>query len=214
MNSPTGNFSARRTLLRAAVHSERALAWLPDDHTAAHHRARDILTGLAQHCRTAADALLTDPTLATEPDWSARFRTVTQLADHARDIVALLRGTVFSTPGPDHHDQRWDEIETLYQQARHLAAAIPEVVPRHDHNTIPGSQAISLARLAIHHAALSGAAATIRHALVAAAALPYPDPRVTQLTALARQLDRHAIDLHTHHHTHREPRTTAAIPTR
>lgn len=188
-----------RDLLVAAARCERALAAFPDDDPD-HRRARAILTATARHCRTAAQVFDLDPTLADELHDTGRLRAIDLLAELARQLRPALRFACSKTDLDRWPRQtRWDEAEALVARGTDLAETIVQVLPRPDHATEAGSQAISHDRLAAHADGLSDAAATIRAAIADALRLPHPDPQALALARLADQLARQADDLAAHH---------------
>lgn len=187
-------------LLAAAQRCVQARNRFLDDSTD-HHRARWILAAMASHCRYAANVFAIDPTLASEPYNTGRFRSIDLLAEMARQVKPLLvqacdpRDTGRMRP----RQERWDEVEALFDRAKQIARTIVDVVPRHDHDTELGSRAISRDRLAANAHELADAAAQVRAACGAAQYnLPHVDPTVHELTAIARQLEQHATDLAAH----------------
>jgi hypothetical protein len=176
-----------------------------NENTTGGRRAREILAGLAEHCRVAAAALLTDPTLATEPFSTGRFRSVDLLTELSRQLTSLVRQAELDDCGRARwpRERRWEEAEALFVRFVELAKAVPTVVPRPDHATIAGSRAISTARLAARHSELTEAAMAIESAVAAALTLPHPDPRALELAELAARLHRTAVSLDVEHDTSR-----------
>lgn len=185
--------------MEAAENCDRALCRFPGDDPD-HRRARDILTSLSGHCRTAAAAFDADPTLLDEPDRTGRFRAADILAGLAHQMCGLLRSACSDT-GLDRwpRQTRWEEVEALFARAAHLAEVIPQVIPRRDHATEAGSRAISRDRLAAYADCLVDVVDIIDASIGPALRLPHPDPAAFALADLAEDLARHAANLDAHH---------------
>ncbi|MFC0431058.1 hypothetical protein [Kutzneria buriramensis] len=197
--NPAATCREHQHLLDEVAHCTRDLSRFADDEPD-HRRAREILTELADHCRSAAGVFTTDPTLADEPYDTGRYRAIDLLAELARQTRQMLRSACSDVrldrwPRQD----RWDEAEAIFTRAVHYATVIPQAVPRRDHATEAGSRRISRDRLAAHSRQLTTAADDIRDAVAAALRLPYPDPQALALVELADQLTQHAEDLAAHH---------------
>lgn len=190
-------FPAHRDLLESAARLEKKRARFTGEEPGQHRAAR-ILGDLAGRCRAAAAALMEDPTLASEPVCSARFRPVDLLAELARQLAPLLVNAELNHVGLDRwpREQRWAEAEALYRRACEFADLIPRTVVRPDHATVAGCQAISRARLAAHAGDVRVAADLLRGALAdAMRGLPHPDPQASELAELADILRQHAEQL-------------------
>ena len=192
---PAKPFRPHQDLIAAADDYERRVQTITG-HDTEHDRARDMLTTLAERCRTAATALLSDPTLATEPFDTGQFRIVDLVCELARQLGVLIRNC-FNTSFLDRWPaaRRWEEAEALYERAILLADRIPHVVPRPDHATVEGSQHISLIRLAAGHTDLQRAVDAIRYVLTDAVTLPHPTLLAWELDVLASALQRHVDTL-------------------
>lgn len=133
-------------------------------------RAEGMLAKLGALSRTAADALLTDPTLRTEPRWTFfGWRLVDLYCELVRQVGSILTTSVFDPGGQENWptERRWTEAQALYERAVYFADLIPVVVPRADHDSITGSRAICLERLAGYHGQLLDAAEMIEQAALA-----------------------------------------------
>lgn len=186
-------------LLDTIARCQSELNRYPDDDPG-HHRAREILTALAQHSRRVAGVFDTDPTLAGEPYETGRFRAIDLFAELARQTIYLLRsacGNVRLDRWP--REMRWAETEAIFARAEHYADVIPQIVPRRDHACEAGSQAISRNRLAAHAHDLAVAAQGIQASVEAALRMPHPDPQALALAQLADQLAHQATELAAHH---------------
>ena len=193
---PCGEFPAHSDLLAAVTRCGETTQHLPPDTDQGGARARTMVDELIVVARAAARSVLTDPTLATEPE-TGHFRLVDLFCEIVRQECQLLRN-VFSPHGIDRWPtaDRWAEAEALHERALQFGARIPELVPRKDHDTPAGCQAISLARLATWHGVLAEAAASIRDAVNAAQlGLPHTTPQAHELTAIADQLGKQATHL-------------------
>lgn len=180
----------------AAQRCEQARIRFPGG-TADESRAREILTGMAVHCRLAATVFDIDPTLATEPSDTDRFRAIDLLLEMARMVQPLLRVACYYPDGVASHlapkQERWDEIEALFARAGEIAQSIVDVVPRRDYFTIVGAGRIMRERLAARAHHLSEAAGEIRHACDVQEGLPTGDaPLVEYLMSMVAQLERYA----------------------
>lgn len=187
--------SERGHLLGAAERCEQAGAKFADG-SAEHTRAREVLAGMAAHCRRAARVFDLDPTLATEPADTCRFRALDLLTELARQVKPLLMQACYREPAsrtllPPKQDQ-WDEVEALFTRAGEIASAIVDVVPRLDHATVTGARAISRERLAARAHHLSEAAGEIRHACDVQDGLQVADPLIDYLRAMVEQIEHHA----------------------
>ena len=80
-----------------------------------------------------------------------------------------------------------------------LGELIQQHVPRRDHATVAGSQAISRARLAASYAGLTDAARTLESAAAAALRLPHSDPLALTVCVMAGWLQRQAAALEAEH---------------
>lgn len=187
-------------LLAAASRCAAQATHYPDD-TPQHTRAREMLTSAAAACHQAAQVFVLDPTLADEPAETDRGRGVDLLTELVRQFLAFLRGTVFSDYGLDRwpRDRRWAEAEAIHARIVDVGELVLAAVPRLDHDTVTGAQAISAARLAARHAQVDQAARLLTDAITAAARLPHPDPRVAWLAEVAGQLRQTAVDLAAEH---------------
>ncbi|MFE5563367.1 hypothetical protein ACFQ68_00140 [Amycolatopsis japonica] len=191
-----GAFPAYDRLIEAAAACER-LTLRTTGEEPARRRAWEVLVELSSRCRDAARALLTDPTLITEPVETGRFRAVDLLVEMVGQLIAELRACLRGAGSSQvRADTRgWGEVERLYDAALHLAEIVSTIVPHRDYATQVGAQAISRARLAIHHLALRRAAESVQSVLAAAAAVAHPDPLVIELDTLACTLADHAHTL-------------------
>ncbi|CUU60775.1 hypothetical protein Ga0074812_14721 [Parafrankia irregularis] len=135
-----------------------------------------------------ATAFDIDPTLADERRTSTgRLRLVDLVAELSRQIPPLVRHAL-STRNLDRWPtgDRWAELEILATRGAELAARAFAEVPRRDHATVTGSQAISLLRLAANRDRLQAAAAAIRDAVAPAVLrLPHPADEVGELLRIA-----------------------------
>lgn len=200
---PAPEFAAHRALHGAVYRCAHTSGQLPAAGADA-DRARAMLTALAETVQTAADSLLTDPTLATEPDGAGTFRIVDLVAELVRQECRLLRH-VFARSGLDRWPiaDRWAEAEALHARALQLAARIPDTVPRPDYATADGCRAISLSRLAVWHSELADAATTIRRAVDAAQdGLGVPTPASWEILMIGEHLAEYAARLADTHAEH------------
>lgn len=182
----TGICRNHRELLNAAMKCETAAARFIGA-SDAHAHARAMLTTLAEEIYSAATVFESDPTLATEHDWSPRFRVIDLLIELGRQLPAELRYACGDRPHFQHQPlaDRWEQADTLYTRAVEVAGAIRVEVPRPDHATPAGQQAISLERLTAHHSDITQAASLIHNAVGHALKLTHPDPHAVELAALA-----------------------------
>lgn len=201
----TASHSSREYLVRCArrcMEQVDRYAELSADHA----RAREILTAMAGHCRTAAAVFDIDPTLFDDPYDSGRFRVLDLLAELARQMGPLLNYACSST-GLDKRPRqdRWDEVEAMAARAAHFARLIPQAVPRRDHATMAGSWRISRDRLATRAGDLAAAALEIDAACgPARLRLPHLDPTVGELSAMADRLGQIAAELSAYHDQQRD----------
>lgn len=198
---PRVTFEQHEALHRAAAACGKAIDRLQARAPAGpqRDRAEGMLTRLGALSRTAADALLTDPTLRTEPRWTFfGWRLVDLYCELVRQVGTLLVASVFDPGGQENWptEQRWAEAQALYERALDFADLIPVVVPRADHDSITGSRAICLGRLAGYHGQFLAAAEMIESAVLTASdGLLYPALEARELAGLARQLRRHIVTL-------------------
>jgi hypothetical protein len=187
----------QRELLNEAVRCESTAARFVGDDPG-RVRAREIVIGLGAQMRAAAGVFDTDPTL-TDPseEYSGRMRSVDLLAELVRQLQVLVRRACESDCGHRRQPaaELWAEVEALFRRCEEIASSIPELVPRRDHATRAGQQAISCERLAARRDALARAAATVRAAAEPATQIENPDPRAIELVALAERLDQIAGEL-------------------
>lgn len=180
------------TLQAVARRCEQEHERFPDD-SIEHKRAREILTAMAGHCRTAASVFGIDPTLATEPRDTGRFRSIDLLAELGRMIRPLLRQACSDHKlDRDHHPERWEEVEAIVVRAGQIARSTVDVVPRRDYFTVVGRRRISRERLAARAHHLSEAAGEIRHACDVQLGPQAADPLVAYLAGMVSQLERYA----------------------
>jgi hypothetical protein len=184
-----------RALLEQADDCDQQRARLADD-TPTHERGRRLLAETAAAARSAAEVFTVDPTLHDEPFGTGRLRAVDLLCELGRQVPNMVRWAL-SDRRLAHQpaEERWAEAEALATRAGEIAQHVLATVPRTDHATVEGSQAISLERLATRHNDLAEAADTIRAALAPAARLPHPTGQVSKLEGLAGALDRFAAEL-------------------
>lgn len=183
----------KQTLLDKADACDRQAAALDPEQPGA-DRAREMLTTAAAHLRRAATVYDLDPTLADEPHG---VRDVDLLVEFGRQMPPLLRNCL-SEKNLDRWPRqgRWDEAEALFARLGGAAGRLIREVPRRDHATVEGSQAISRGRLAGNAYLLRRAAEMIRHALEPASKrLPHQAPEVAELARLAAEVDRVAASL-------------------
>lgn len=152
-------------------------------------RVRQYGARTAARCHAGGAVIAADLSLATEPPWTARLREVNLFCELVRQLRSMLRAT-------KKNSRTWqptyDDFDELDRRIGTLAEQIPVTAPWPDHTSEPGSQALSLARLADHSREIRQAAAAVRGTLTYAAALPHPTPVAAALHQIADQLDQHA----------------------
>ncbi|WIX76742.1 hypothetical protein QRX50_35640 [Amycolatopsis carbonis] len=180
--------------------------------------ARGQLVEVGAALRALADALRGDPTLATEPMHSGRFRPVDLVIELARQLPMVLRqATVPEDSGgrdsrPGYLVERHAEADAVADRILELAAGAARLVPRLDSTTVAGAREISRRRLATHSTALQEAAELLRDAAEAALAVAHPDPVAVSLAAMAVQLRAHHTELEDWETRHPEPANQLLAP--
>lgn len=207
---------------RSTWHQQLAAAGQRADREAAkfildtkdHHRARHMLTAMAGHCRAVVRVFDLDPTLVDDPYGTGRFRGIDLLLEMARQLGPLLAQACGTRVGRERNPKNWEEAEALFARAEKLAAAIPRVVPRLDHDTVEGSSRISRERLATETRTLQEAADSI-HAACGAARLHllHVDPLVDVLSNIAQDLNQIAATLEVDHDAARDLVAPSALLT-
>ncbi|MFI5614738.1 tyrosine-type recombinase/integrase [Amycolatopsis sp. NPDC051903] len=163
--------------------------------------ARDRLVEVSAVLRELAAALCGDPTLATEPVHSGRFRVVDLVIEMARQLPIFLRqASVPEDSGGRGSEagflaERRAEADAMADRLVELATGAARLVPRRDSTTVAGAREISRRRLTTHSPTLQEAAALLRDAAEAALAVEHPDPVAVSLAAMAVQLRAHHTEL-------------------
>lgn len=194
----TTAFEAHRDVLGAAARCTETADYILNAGTefglSANQKDAVALTGeLSDIVHTAAASLLTDPTLATEPWQTGRFRIVDLFCELVRQVCLRLRHTARHGQVTPNH---WEETLDLHSRVMLLGARIPTTVPRADTDTPGVVQRISEERMATMYTDLTDAAGLIRAAAARGQfGLSHPSPRAQALTDLARAIEDHAQDL-------------------
>lgn len=173
----------RVRLLRKANETEQAMSGVCERGTA-------LMAAVAGAYREAADIYATDPTL--ENCLASRQRQLDLAEEICRQVPNLVRS---ATSGKDA--DRWP-IEDRWEEAEAMASRLPAVLAearaqaRPDHATPEGSRAISRMWLAASSHRINLAGQALREALAKAHTLPYPDPEIAELAALADEIVKRA----------------------
>lgn len=174
-------------------HLTREAARLDEIAAATPERGAAILTAGAGALRTVAEIYALDPTMADCPIGRARG------LDLVEEIVRQLRPLVGQAVDGRNAD-RWP-IEARWEEAEALAGRLPvhleraRALARPDHDTPEGSQAISRMRLEAASGYIRRVGEQLLSGIQDAADLPYPDPEVAELAAIAKSLAERAARL-------------------
>jgi hypothetical protein len=149
-----------------------------------------LLATVADAYRTAAEIYSSDPTL--ENCTAGRERQLDLAEEICRQVRSLVRSAMSG-----HQAERWP-IEDRWEEAEAMAAHLPEVLAkaraqaRPDYATPEGSQAISRMWLAASSHRIGQAGEALWEALAKASSVPYPDPEIVELEALAAEIIKRA----------------------
>lgn len=170
---------ARVRLLRKANETEQAMSGLCE-------RGAVVMFAVAAAYREAANIYATDPTLENCP--AGRMRHLDLAEELCRHIPGLVRS---ATTG--RQADRWP-IEDRWEEAEALTGRLPAILAdaraqaRPDHDTQEGSRAISRMWLVASSQKIRKAGETLSEALSKARSVPYPDPEIAELEALAAEI--------------------------
>ena len=153
-------------------------------------RGAALLVNVTEAYRAAADILAADPTMENCP--AGRQRHLDLAEEICRQVVSLVRSA-----GSGRCLDRWP-VEDRWQEAEAMADRLPAILAearaqaRPDYATPEGSQAISRMWLASSSCRIHLAGEALREALSKARSMPYPDPEVAELEALAEEIIKRA----------------------